>query len=88
MRWKARNIEREERERRERQRETEREREREKRERIMVFYNRIEKDEKGNQAAILAFYPSFDYTEVEENEFVSYNSPSLPLPPSRSKNTY
>lgn len=40
---------------------------------------RVEKDAQGNQAAVLAFYPEFQYEEVSDNEFISH-FPLLLLP--------
>jgi hypothetical protein len=36
-----------------------------------ILFFRIEKDKQGNRAAVLAFYPSFEYEEVSDNEFIS-----------------
>lgn len=38
------------------------------------LYNfRIENDSQGNQAAVLAFYPAFQYEEISDNEFISFS---------------
>lgn len=39
---------------------------------IHFKYIRIEKDKEGNQAALLAFYPEFQYDELVDNEFISF----------------
>lgn len=37
---------------------------------INYFMYRVEKDSKGNQAALLAFYPTFDYESLLQSEIV------------------
>lgn len=39
---------------------------------LIIIIIRIEKDNEGNQAAVLAFYPEFQYEEIVDNEFVSF----------------